>query len=203
MNVISSIDELEAIYQPANPNALAKQSDTLTAEYIELIEAAPMCALATVGPGGMDCSPRGDLPSAVTVVDEITIHLPDRRGNNRLDSLRNIVEDGRVALLFMIPGITECMRVNGTAVLRTDPDLLERYTVQGKAPASVIEITTEAVYFQCARALKRSEFWNPQRHRDRDSLPTPGEVMTAMTRGEFDGAAYDAELQDRQARTMY
>ena len=200
---VSSIEQLEALYPQVNPNSLAKESRVILPQYRTLIEASPFVALATVGPGGMDCSPRGDRPYAVHVVDETTLHLPDRRGNNRMDSLRNIVEDGRVALLWLTPGITECMRVNGQAVLRCDDEIRGLYPMRGNLPATVIEVTVESVYFQCARAVKRAELWNPHVQVSRDSLPTPGEIMTAITNGEFDGQAYDDELQDRQAKTLY
>jgi uncharacterized protein len=202
-DLITSIDELEAVYGPINPNSLAKQTDWITPEYRRLIEASPFLALATSGEGGLDCSPRGDNGQAVTVVDEKTVHLADRRGNNRLDSLRNIVTDPRVGLLFLIPGVSECMRINGRAALSTAPALLERHTHEGKAPRSVIVVTVEAVYFQCARAIKRSELWNPEIQVDRASLPTPGQIMSAVTNGTFDGDAYDAELPARQTDTLY
>lgn len=202
-NLITSIDRLEEVYGPVNPTSVDKESGWITPEYRELIEASPFLALATTGPGGLDCSPRGDAGSAVTVIDERTVHLADRRGNNRLDSLRNIVLDSHVALLFLIPGINECMRINGRAVLSTAPELLEQHAHDGKAPRSVIVVTVDVVYFQCARAIKRSEIWNVDRQVERSSLPTPGEIMIALTKGKFDGVAYEAELQTRQADTLY
>ena len=201
--VVTSIDALETLYPQVNPNSLTKETSVILPEYRTLIEASPFVSLATVGPAGMDCSPRGDRPQAVHVVDETTLHLPDRRGNNRMDSLRNIVEDGRVALLWLIPGITECMRVNGRAVLRADDAARELYPMRGALPATVIEITVEAVYFQCARAVKRADLWNPAVQVERDSLPTPGQIMTSITSGAFDGQAYDDALQQRQAETLY
>lgn len=203
METINSVDQLEAIYDSPSQASLDKETPVITDEYRQLIEASPFVALATVGPGGMDCSPRGDQPMAVRVFDSSTIHLPDRRGNNRLDSLRNIVEDGRVALLFLIPGVAECLRVNGTAVLRIESELLESYAVNDKLPACVVEITPQVVYFQCARAIKRSELWNPSQHRERSSLPSPGQIVSAITNGAFDGKSYDDALQERQARTLY
>lgn len=206
MAIVASLAELEAIYGEVNPNSLTKEVPVITAEYRALIEASPFVSLATVGSGdagGMDCSPRGDKGSVVTVVDERTLHLPDRRGNNRIDSLRNIVEDGRVALLFLLPGITECVRVNGTAVLRSDEAIRTIYAVDDKLPATVIEITAQTIYFQCARAVKRSAIWDPTTHLDRNDLPTPGKIMTAITEGGFDGATYDDELDARQAATLY
>jgi PPOX class probable FMN-dependent enzyme len=200
---VTSIEQLESLYAATNPNALMKETGFITPEYRRLIEAAPFAALATIGPEGMDCSPRGDLPSSVHVVDDRTLHIPDRRGNNRLDSLRNIVLDGRVALLLLIPGLTECMRVNGRAVLRFDEPTRARYPMREQLPTTVIEITTEAVYFQCARAVKRADLWNPDRRQSSESLPTPGQIMSAVTDGAFDGQAYDDQLEVRQEQTLY
>ncbi len=200
---ITSISQLESIYNTVNPASLTKETAVITPEYQKLIEASPFVSVATIGPEGMDCSPRGDRPQVVHVVDERTLHLPDRRGNNRIDTLRNIVTDGRIALMFLIPGITECMRVNGHAVLSHDQDVLVRYGVGDKLPATVVEITVEAAYFQCARAVKRSDLWNPDVQIDRASIPSPGQIMTAITAGGFDGQAYDEALQERQAATLY
>ncbi len=200
---VTSIEQLESIYSTLNPASLTKETTVITPEYQKLIEASPFVSVATVGPDGMDCSPRGDRPQVVYVVDEHTLHLPDRRGNNRIDTLRNIVSDGRIALMFLIPGITECMRINGRAVLRHDPETLALYAFGDKLPATVVEITVEAAYFQCARAVKRADLWNPEVQVDRASVPSPGQIMTAITSGEFDGQAYDDALQDRQAATMY
>lgn len=200
---VTSIQQLESIYTAVNPSSLTKETVVVTPEYQKLIEASPFVSVATIGPEGMDCSPRGDRPQVVYVVDEHTLHLPDRRGNNRIDTLRNIVSDGRIALMFLIPGITECMRVNGRAVLRHDPEALAMYAVGGKLPATVIEITVEVAYFQCARAVKRADLWNSDVQIDRGSIPTAGQIMTAITSGQFDGQAYDDALQERQAATMY
>jgi hypothetical protein len=171
------------------------------------IEASPFVLLATAGPEGLDCSPRGDPAPVVQVVDERTLHLPDRRGNKRLDSLRNIVLDGRVALLFLVPGLGTTLRVNGTAVLRTDPALRERYAMPRmdgrKLPDTVIEIVVQTVYTQCPKALIRSDLWNPALHRAADELPTVGAIMAEITRGDFDGATYDANYPQRVADTIY
>ena len=170
---ITTLSELEAVYGEINKGSLLKETDRVVPEYRAFIEAAPFVALATRGPEGLDCSPRGDGPGFVRVRDEKTLLLPDRRGNNRIDSLRNIVRDPSVALLFLIPGIGETLRVNGRATISVEPSLLESFAIDGKAPKSVIAITVEAVYFQCARAILRSELWNPQKHVARGSLPVP------------------------------
>lgn len=160
-------------------------------------------ALATRRPEGLDCSPRGDGPGFVRVQDDKTLLLPDRRGNNRIDSLRNIVRDPHVALLFLIPGIGETLRVNGRAMISIAPALLESFAVDGKAPKSVIVMTVEAVYFQCARAILRSELWNPERHVARQTLPSAGQILAAVSQNRFDGETYDKALPERQRTTLY
>ena len=200
---ISSIAELEALYgQPAEASLL-KETDRIVPEYRAFIEAAPFLALATRGPEGLDCSPRGDGPGFVRVEEDKTLLLPDRRGNNRIDSLRNIVRDPHVALLFLIPGIGETIRVNGRAAISVAPALLESFAVDGKAPKSVIVVTVDTVFFQCARAILRSELWNPQKHVARAALPSAGQILAALSADRFDGEAYDKALPDRQKTTLY
>lgn len=202
-HVITTLSELEALYGEINKGSLVKETDRVVPEYRAFIETAPFVALATRGPEGLDCSPRGDGPGFVRVQDEKTLLLPDRRGNNRIDSLRNIVRDPSVALLFLIPGIGETLRVNGRAVISVDPDLLESFAIDGKAPKSVIAITVEAVYFQCARAILRSELWNPQKHVARSSLPSAGQILAALSNNQLGGEAYDKELPERQRTSLY
>jgi PPOX class probable FMN-dependent enzyme len=202
-HTITSLAELEALYGGPSEASLLKETDRVIPEYRAFIEAAPFVALATSGPEGLDCSPRGDGPGFVRVRDDRTLLLPDRRGNNRIDSLRNIVRDPHVALLFLIPGIGETLRVNGRAAISTDPALLEDFTVDGKAPKSVIVITVDTVFFQCARAILRSELWNPQKHVGRDSLPSAGRILAAVSQNRFDGEAYDKALPERQRTTLY
>src|SRR6185369_5715043 len=163
MTVISTIEQLEAIYGFPNDASTVKVADRVTPPYRALIETSPFAALATSGPEGLDCSPRGDLAGFVRIHDDKTLMIPDRRGNNRVDSLRNIVRDPRVALLFLIPGSGSTLRVNGRAQVSADPDLLASFTMDGKAPRSVIVMSVDEIYFQCARAIVRSELWNPER----------------------------------------
>jgi PPOX class probable FMN-dependent enzyme len=201
--VIDSLEALEALYAPVNPNSLAKETGFLTPEYRQWIEAAPFFALASVGAGGLDCSPRGDrLGQLFEIEDEKTLLLPDRRGNNRIDTLRNIVADPRVALLFLVPGIDETLRINGRATITTDPELLSRFIVAGKTPATVLRLQIDAVYFQCARALTRAELWNAEKFVTRGDVPTAGQ-MTKAAKADFDAETYDAELRERQKRTLY
>lgn len=198
---ITSVEALEKLYgAPAEPSVI-KETDRLTPAYRAIVEASPFAVLATAGPGGLDCTPRGDRPGFVRVTDERTLLLPDRRGNNRIDSLRNIVADPRVALLFLIPGLGETLRVNGHAAISVEQGLLDSFAVDGKAPRSVLIITIDRVYFQCARAVMRSGIWSPPPARP--SLPTVGEMLRQATRGRFDGATYDAGLPERQKSTLY
>lgn len=205
MAMIETIAALEALY-PDAPVAAAtvKVADRVTADYATLIAASPFAALATVGPEGLDCSPRGDLAGFVRVADDgATLLLPDRRGNNRIDSLRNIVRDPRVALLFLIPGSGTTLRVNGRAVISADTALLDSFTHEGGRPRSVAVLTVGEIYFQCARAIVRSGLWDPARHVDPTSLPTPGQILARMTSGQVGGEAYDSGWPERAAKTLW
>jgi PPOX class probable FMN-dependent enzyme len=204
MSRITTVAELETIYGAPNDASTVKEVDHLTREYRALIEASPFAVLATSGPEGLDCSPRGDRAgSLVRIYDDRTLMLPDRRGNNRIDSLRNIVRDGRAALLFMIPGIGNTLRVNGRAYIDTDPALLESFVMDGKAPRAVVVIEIDAIYFQCARALVRSELWNPAKHVDPQTLPTAGEMLAAVSDGRVGGPEYDRAWPERAKQTMW
>lgn len=203
MPLITTLGQLEALYGPANPASLVKETDVITAQYRAFIEASPFAVLATSGPEGLDCSPRGDGRGFVRVKDDKTLLLPDRRGNNRIDSLRNIVRDPRVSLLFMVPGVGVTFRVIGRAVLRTDTELRERFAVDGKPPTTVIEVSVEQAYTQCPKALIRSDLWNPERYRQASELPSVGQINEQITEGAFDGAAYDAAYPERIRQTIY
>lgn len=203
---VNSLEELHELYGQPVPTAITKEVDRLVPLHVEYIEASPFVVLATSGPDGMDCSPRGDPAGFVHVVDDGTLHLPDRRGNNRLDSLRNIVRDPRVGLLFLIPGIGVTLRINGRAALLTDAELRARYAMGDKVPATVIEVSIDTVYTQCPKALIRSKLWDPNGHRSHDGdrpVPTVGQVMEQITSGEFDAAEYDAAYPERLAKTIY
>jgi len=200
---ISSVEQLEALYGQPSEGALAKEVPFITPHYRALIEASPFALLATSGPEGLDCSPRGDLPGFVRVQDERTLLMPDRRGNNRADSLRNIVRDGRVALLFMIPGLGNTLRVNGRAYLSTEPTLLDAFVMEGKPPRCVIVMQVETVFFQCSRALVRSDLWNPDKFRDASELPTPGQILAALSENRLGGEQYDREWCTRAAATLW
>jgi PPOX class probable FMN-dependent enzyme len=203
MSIITTVEQLEAIYGTPGETSLVKELDRIIPEYAAFIEASPFVALATSGPEGLDCSPRGDLAGFVRIRDERTLLMPDRHGNNRADSLRNVLRDPRVGLLFLVPGSGTTLRVNGRAELSIDPELRAEFTVEGKAPRSVMVITVDAVYFQCARAIHRSDLWNPARHADPKSLPTPGSILAAVSANRIGGESYDREWPERAKKTMW
>ena len=192
MQSISSISELEALYGQPSDAAIRKVSSRLTPLYRRWIMASRFCVLTSVGPDGTDGSPRGEDGPVVHELDSQTLAMPDWRGNNRLDSLRNIVSDGRVSLMFMVPGSTTIVRVNGRAVLSADADLRARFERRGKLPATVIVITLHEVYAQCARAPPRAGLW--QRN-DRDAVPSMGDILAEMTNGQEGGPDFDSKFQ--------
>jgi PPOX class probable FMN-dependent enzyme len=203
MSVIATIEQLEAIYGLPGESSTVKVADRITPSYRVLIETSPFAALATSGPEGLDCSPRGDLPGFVRIHDETTLMMPDRRGNNRVDSLRNIVRDPRVALLFLIPGSGTTLRINGEAHLSADPVLLASFKMDGKAPRTVIVMTVHEIYFQCARAIVRSDLWNPDKRIDPKALPTPGQILAEMSENRVGGEQYDREWPERARQSMW
>jgi PPOX class probable FMN-dependent enzyme len=203
MSIIAKVEQLEAIYGQPNEASTVKVSAKITPPYRTLIDKSPFAALATSGPEGLDCSPRGDLSGFVRVHDEKTLIVPDRRGNNRIDSLRNIVGDPRVALLFLIPGSGSTLRVNGRAQVSVDPDLLASFGVDGKAPRTVIIITVDEIYFQCARAIVRSDLWNPDKRVDPKTLPTPGRILAGMSDNRVGGADYDRAWPERARQSLW
>jgi PPOX class probable FMN-dependent enzyme len=200
---ITTIAELEAVYGATDETSTAKEVDRITPQYRTLIEHSPFVVLATAGPEGLDCSPRGDRGEVVRIADERTLLLPDRRGNNRADSLRNIVRDPRVGLLFLIPGFGNTLRVNGRAEITTDAELTASFAVDGKAPRSVVVVAVETVFFQCARAIVRSALWNPDLHVDPKTLPTPGQILAELSRGRVGGEDYDRAWPARAQRTLW
>jgi PPOX class probable FMN-dependent enzyme len=203
MSVVATLEQLEAIYGQANEASTVKVADRITASYRTWIEKSPFAALATCGPEGLDCSPRGDLAGFVRIKDDKTLLMPDRRGNNRVDSLRNIVRDPRVALLFLIPGSGNTLRVNGQACVSVDADLLESFQVQGKKPRTVIVMTVGEIYFQCARAIVRSDLWNPEKRIDPATLPTPGQILAEMSENRVGGDEYDRAWPERARSSLW
>lgn len=202
-HTVTTLTALEALYDAPAEAAILKEIDHVNAPYRALIEAAPFVVIATGGAGGLDCSPRGDPPGFVRIADERTLLIPDRRGNNRIDTLRNLIEDPRIALLFMIPGCDETLRVNGRAVISTDPALTESFRLDGKAPRTVIVVTVERVYFQCSKALVRSRLWEAERRVERSTLPSAGRILAACSQGRIAAAPYDDAYPARLKATLY
>ncbi|HEY1042444.1 MAG TPA: pyridoxamine 5'-phosphate oxidase family protein [Telluria sp.] len=200
---ITSVEALQRLYGEPGEASLLKVADRIAPVYRPLIDAARFLALATAGPDGLDVSPRGDPAGFVHVEDEHTLLLPDRRGNNRIDSLRNVLHDPRVALLFLIPGIGETLRVNGRARILAAPALLERFAMDGKLPRTVLRIDVEKVFFQCSRAVLRSALWDPAQHVPRAALPSAGLILSTLSAGKMDGQAYDRALPERLKTTLY
>ncbi len=202
-SIIRDEASLLALYGEPSAAAVAKELDYIHPHYRAMIQASPFLTIASVGPEGLDVTPRGDPAGFVHVIDDKTLLIPDRRGNNRVDTLRNIIRDDRVALLFLIPGVGETLRVNGRASISVAPDLIGRFPFRGTLPRTVIVVRAERVYFQCPKALIRSELWNPNKHIDRTALPSTGTILADITRGTLDGAEYDRAYPERLRATIY
>lgn len=201
---ITSTEELADFYDPPSEMVMKKQIDYLDEKCRDFLAASPFFLLATFGDSGADCSPRGDGPGFVGISDGgKTLLIPDRAGNNRIDSLRNIVEKPNVGLLFLVPGITYTLRVNGKARLSVEPELLDRFAVKGKTPRSVIVVSVEEAYTQCARALLRADLWNPEKLAERDAVPTMGAMLAAHTNGGVEAGKYDAFDREKLAKHLY
>lgn len=194
---------LDEIYGQPIETALVKEQPRIIPEYRAFIEAAPFIVVASVGPGGLDCSPRGDPAGFVRIADERTVLVPDRRGNNRIDTLRNLVRDPRISLLFLVPGVSETIRINGTAAITAEPDLCASFAHDGKAPRTVIVVTVGSIYFQCSKAVIRSRLWDPASRVERRSLPSAGDILAACSAGRVGGAAYDEAYPERLRQTIY
>jgi len=200
---ITTIEQLESIYGEPHPQSLAKEIDYISDHYRAFIEKAPFVTVATVGPEGLDCSPRGDPAGFVRVVDDKTLMIPDRRGNNRIDSMRNLVRDPRISLLFLVPGVNETLRINGRAEIVVDPDLCTSFSIKGKLPRSVLVVSVERVYFQCQKALVRSRLWDADAQIPRSELPSTGKMLQALSENAFDGEQYDRDYPKRMEKTIY
>jgi PPOX class probable FMN-dependent enzyme len=201
MSYVQTLADLEALFGEVGEASRRKEVATLHPVYRAWIERSPFAVLATSGPDGLDTSPRGDPAPLVRIQDEKTLLLPERRGNNRADGLRNLLHDPRVSLIFFVPGVRETVRVNGTARICVEPALLAGFSMQGQPPKCVIEVTVQAVFFQCGRALLRSSLWDPPD--DRPDVPSPGQMLEALTSRDIDGRAYDQALPLRQAGSLY
>jgi uncharacterized protein len=200
---VTTMAQLEAMYAQPMETSLLKELDHIGPHYRALIAASPFVALATSGPEGLDCSPRGDAAGFVRIADEKTLLIPDRRGNNRIDSLRNILEDPRVALLFLIPGCGETIRVVGRAAISIDPALAQSFIVNGKTPRAVLVVSVERIFYQCAKAIVRSKLWDASRQVDRKTLPSNGMILAELTGGKLGGEAHDRAAPERLKATLY
>ena len=203
MHRITTLEQLDAMYGEPVGAAVTKEIDYISDHYKMFIDKAPFVVVATVGPEGLDCSPRGDPAGFVRVQDEHTLLIPDRRGNNRLDTLHNLVRNPKVGLLFLVPGVTETFRINGEAVISRDPALTDQFIMQGKAPRTVIVVTVKEAYIQCSRALVRSDIWNPAKHALPGTVPSMGTVMAKHTCGFVDAKKFDEEAKERVPVTLY
>jgi PPOX class probable FMN-dependent enzyme len=203
MQTITTLEQLDALYGTPVQAAVAKEIDYISDHYKAFIDKAPFVVVATVGPEGLDCSPRGDPPGFVRVRDAKTVLIPDRRGNNRIDGLRNLVRDPRISLLFLIPGIGNTLRINGRAEISADPELCASFAMREKPPKTVLVVTVERIYFQCPKALVRSRLWSADAQIARSELPSTGEILEALSSGRIDAAAYDAAYPRRLEETIY
>ena len=183
--------------------SVIKEIDHISAHYRTLIEAAPFVAIATSGPEGLDCSPKGDPAGFVRILDDKTLAIPDRPGNNRLDGFRNIVRDPRIALLFLIPGVGETLRVNGRASISVDPELMQSFAINGKLPRCVLVVHVESAYFHCSKAIVRSKLWDEATKIDRKSLPSTGSIIAELSQGRLGGEKYDREAPERIKAQLY
>ena len=202
-HLVTTMAQLDALYGAKMPTSIIKEIDHINDGYRKLIEAAPFVAVATGGPEGLDCSPKGDAPGFVRILDDKTLAIPDRPGNNRIDGFRNILRDPRIALLFLIPGVGETLRVNGRAAISIDPELMKSFAVNGKLPRCVLIVHVETVYFHCSKAIVRSKLWDAGTQVDRKSLPSTGAIIAELSQGKLGGETYDREMPQRIKAQLY
>ena len=202
-HLVTTMQQLEQLYGEKVPTSVIKEIDHINDGYRKLIEAAPFVAIATSGPEGLDCSPKGDPAGFVRILDDKTLAIPDRPGNNRIDGFRNIVRDPRIALLFLIPGVGETLRVNGRASISVDPALMQSFAINGKLPRSVLVVHIETIFFHCAKAIVRSKLWDEATKIDRKSLPSTGAIIAELSQGKLGGEQYDRELPERHKAQLY
>jgi PPOX class probable FMN-dependent enzyme len=202
-HLVTTIEALEALYGAPRPPAIFKEIDRINDGYRKLIEAAPFVVIASGAPEGFDCSPKGDAPGFVRILDDRTLAIPDRPGNNRIDTFRNVIRDPRIALLFLIPGIGETLRVNGDAAISVDPELMRSFAVNGKLPRSVLVVRIATIYFHCSKAIVRSKLWDPENRAGPGRLPSTGALLAELSNGEFGGEAYDREAPEKIKAQLY
>lgn len=202
-HLLTTVEQLEALYGRPQGPAVVKEIDHIDGNYRKLIAASPFVVIATGGSDGLDCSPKGDPAGFVHVLDDKTLAIPDRPGNNRIDGFRNIVRDPRIALLFLIPGIGETLRVNGRAAISVDPDLLQGFAINGKLPRSVLLVHVETAFYHCAKAIVRSKLWDEASKVDRKSLPSSGTILAEISQGKLGGESYDRKLPELIKSGLY
>jgi PPOX class probable FMN-dependent enzyme len=200
---ITTVEQLEALYGTPSGPAVAKEVERLTSGYRAMIEAAPFAVIATVGPEGLDCSPKGDPAGFIRVIDDTTLAIPDRPGNNRLDGMRNVLRDPRVSVLFLIPGVGETLRVVGRASISVDPELMAGFTVNGRLPRSVMIVKIERVFFHCSKATVRSKLWDEMTKIARTQLPSTGAIIAEVSGGKLGGEDYDRAAPERIQKMLY
>ena len=202
-DLVTSVAQLETIYGEPMPTSLVKEIDHINDGYRKLIEAAPFVVIATSGPGGLDCSPKGDAPGFIRIVDDKTLMIPDRPGNNRLDGFKNLMSDPRIALLFIIPGVGETLRINGHASVSVDPALRESFAVNGKPARAVLIVKVETIFFHCSKAIVRAKMWDPKSQIERSSLPSTGTIIAELSGGKMGGEQYDKEAPEKIKSMLY
>ncbi len=203
MSMLTTIEELETLYGQPHERSVRKEIPFVNEDYRAFIEHAPLVVLATAGPEGLDCSPRGDAPGFVRVIDERTLAIPDRVGNNRVDSLRNVIAEPHIGLLFVVPGVGETLRVNGRGRICADGAVLQSFAVDGKRPRTVLFVDVDAVYFHCSKALVRSKLWDSSRYAEPSQLPSAGAMHRRINGQTFDADAYDRDLVERLRTSLY
>ena len=199
---IQNLKQLLTLYGQPVETAIIKELDYISDHYRMFIEKSSFVVVATNGLDGLDCSPRGDPAGFVRVQDKKTVLMPDRRGNNRIDSLRNLMHDPRISLLFLLPGLGRTMRINGRATLVIDPQLRQSFAIRGKVPATVVVIEVDRIYTQCPKAVIRADLWNPNQFINPSELPSSGTMTQALV-DSFDGKQYDETYSERLKRTIY
>src|SRR5262249_44752498 len=202
-HLITTIEQLQSLYGEKMGASVIKEIDHVSDGYRKLIEAAPFVAGGASGPGGVDCSAKGDAAGFVRIFGKKTLTLPDRPGNNRIDGFRNIVRDPRIALLFLIPGVGETLRVNGRAAISIDPELMQSFAVNGKLPRCVLIVHIESIFFHCSKAIVRSRLWDEATKIERGSLPSTGTIIAELSEGRMGGESYDREATDRIKAQLY
>lgn len=201
---VETLDDLAAVYQAPKEYALTKQTDHITAPGRAFIEAAPFVVMATATADGIDCSPKGDAPGFIKILDERTLLIPDRPGNNRIDGMKNLIANPKIGLIFMVPGADETYRVNGTAIISTDPDLMAHCEANGKLPRTVIVVTVEEAFNHCSKAFARSKLWSAGTQGRPDGVPTGGTFAAHRDGGDADYARrHDRDYAKRMPGELY